>query len=176
MSTQLSASRLNLGCGEDTRENMHNVDIEPLQGVDEVVDLDEFPWPWPSETFTIVHAHHVLEHLREPMQALREIVRVCQANGGVVITYPIGHTRFEDPTHRNFWNYCTAEAIAGERKHGHEGVKKLELKSLHVNWHVGSAPERWYTRARLWFGGPGPWLSGVPGLSGEVRARFRRRP
>src|SRR3984893_16116494 len=37
----------------------------------------------PDDTFDIVHAHQVLQHVADPVQALREMRRVCQP-GGIV--------------------------------------------------------------------------------------------
>jgi SAM-dependent methyltransferase len=38
---------------------------------------------FPDDTFDIVHAHQVLQHVADPVQALRELRRVCQP-GGIV--------------------------------------------------------------------------------------------
>jgi len=121
------ATTLNLGAGEDIEPEAHNVDIVDLEGIDEQVDLDEFPWPWPDASFTCVLAKHVLEHLEHPMKAIAEIIRILKPSGRFVWWYPIGHTRFEDPTHKQFWNWNTAETIAGERKHSHEHTDNLSL-------------------------------------------------
>src|SRR5580693_4526254 len=39
--------------------------------------------PFPSESFDVVHAHQVLQHVADPVAALREMIRVCRP-GGVV--------------------------------------------------------------------------------------------
>src|SRR6202044_1431298 len=39
--------------------------------------------PFPSGSFDVVHAHQVLQHVADPVTALREMVRVCRP-GGVV--------------------------------------------------------------------------------------------
>ncbi|MGW0230863.1 methyltransferase domain-containing protein [Actinopolymorpha singaporensis] len=38
---------------------------------------------WPADRFDVVHAHQVLQHVADPVQALREMRRVC-VPGGVV--------------------------------------------------------------------------------------------
>lgn len=163
---------LNLGSGADTHPQMWDVDIEPLDGVDEVVDLDNTPWPWDEDSFAYVQAYHVLEHLEDPNAALKEIERVLEPGGELVLKYPIGHTRFEDSTHRHFWNYNTAAALAGERKHSHEVSGGLSLVDRRVEVAVGGLSAV-YTRVRRQVSGDGPWLSQVPGLSGEVIARYK---
>lgn len=165
---------LNLGCGEDTIPDATNVDVESLDGVDEVVDLDDIPWPWETASADRIVARHVIEHLERPLDAIHEAVRVLRPTGYLELTYPIGQTRFEDPTHRNYWNWHTAEALTGQRKHGHEHVDGLRLCGRSLSYQVSGRLGRWYANVRLAVGGPGPWLSQVPGLSGEVTATYRR--
>jgi SAM-dependent methyltransferase len=44
--------------------------------VGDVLALD-----YPAATFDIVHAHQVLQHVQDPVAALREMVRVCRPGG-----------------------------------------------------------------------------------------------
>lgn len=50
------------------------VDLEPAVG--DVHDL-----PFEDDSFDIVHAHQVLQHVADPVQALREMRRVCRPGG-----------------------------------------------------------------------------------------------
>lgn len=47
------------------------------------VQADVHDAPWPDETFDVVHAHQVLQHLTDPVGALREMMRLA-APGGIV--------------------------------------------------------------------------------------------
>lgn len=163
---------LNLGAGRDAVKSEWNVDCVDLPGIDEVVDLDETPWPWDDASWSNVKTEHVLEHLDDPLDAIREIKRILRDGGQWHLAYPIGHTRFEDPTHQHYWNYHTAAAIVGDREHSHEFVDGFELKTRAVVWSVPTKPWRWYTELRHALSGPGAWLSQIPGLSGEVIATY----
>jgi ubiquinone/menaquinone biosynthesis C-methylase UbiE len=44
---------------------------------------DVYALPFDAESFDVVHAHQVLQHLSDPISALREMKRVCK-RGGVV--------------------------------------------------------------------------------------------
>lgn len=44
---------------------------------------DAYALPFPDNSFDVVHAHMVLQHLQDPVAALREMARVCK-NGGVI--------------------------------------------------------------------------------------------
>lgn len=39
----------------------------------------------PDETFDVVHAHQVLQHVADPVQALREMRRICRPGGVVAV-------------------------------------------------------------------------------------------
>ena len=41
--------------------------------------------PFPSGSFDVVHAHQVLQHVADPVAALREMVRVCRPGGVVAV-------------------------------------------------------------------------------------------
>ena len=41
--------------------------------------------PFPDDSFDVAHAHQVLQHLPDPVQALREMVRVCRPGGVVAV-------------------------------------------------------------------------------------------
>lgn len=176
MSQQALPATLHLGCGRDYRPDAHNVDCAGVVGPDEVVDLDAHPWPWPDNSFETVLARHVLEHLDAPLAALEEACRVLEPGGEVYLAYPIGTTRFEDPTHKHYWTVRTASAIAGERAHSHEHIPQLRLCDRAVDFSVSSRGWAAYANLRAAWTGVGDWLSQIPGLSGEVRAMYRYAP
>lgn len=166
--------RLNLGCGDDYRDDWHNVDIDPAVNPDDTLDASDTPWPFPSNHFKRIDAWHVLEHVDAVPWG--ELARVLAADGVLELRYPIGHTRFEDTTHEQFWNYNSAEQSIGGRKHAHEVDAPLELVARDVDWAISQCEPlvELYTRYRLLVRGPGPWLSQIPGLYGEVQVAYRR--
>ncbi len=97
--------RLNLGCGFNKRDGFHNVDKFKDCSPDEVVDLEQFPWPWPDDSVDEIYLSHVLEHLGATSEVyfdvIREMYRVCRDGATVTITVP--HPRHDsfinDPTH-----------------------------------------------------------------------------
>jgi len=97
--------KLNLGCGFDRRDSYVNVDNQPLCEPDQLADLEEFPWPFETESATEVVLSHVLEHLGETTEVyfkiIQELYRIC-ANGALV-TVTVPHPRHDeflmDPTH-----------------------------------------------------------------------------
>ena len=65
----------------------------PLSGIDTIShDLNQGTLPFEDETFDVVVATEVLEHLRMYYEVLREMVRVLKPGGLLIITIP------------NYWN------------------------------------------------------------------------
>ena len=82
--------KLNLGCGPPKLPGYLNVDRygEP----DLRLDLEQFPWPWASDSVDEVLASHVLEHLGTTPDAfigvMKELYRVCRNGAEVRIAVP----------------------------------------------------------------------------------------
>lgn len=55
-----------------TEQNVKNVDF---------VSGDVLALPFPDDTFDITHVHQVLQHVTDPVQALREMLRVTKPGG-----------------------------------------------------------------------------------------------
>ncbi|MGN6524388.1 MAG: methyltransferase domain-containing protein [Actinomycetes bacterium] len=56
-----------------------------LSGRADLVVGDVHKLPFPDASFDIVHAHQVLQHVADPVQALREMRRVCKPQGLVAV-------------------------------------------------------------------------------------------
>lgn len=98
---------LNLGCnqramsGASKKVKVINVDAVAHEGVDEVVDLNVIPWPWPDNSFERVVAYDLIEHLQSPIDTMNEICRVLKPLGQADILVPStdGRGAWQDPTH-----------------------------------------------------------------------------
>ncbi len=102
-------NKLNLGCGKDIKAGYLNVDSIPLPGVDEVFDLDTYPWPFKHDTFEEIYCDNVLEHLSSIIKPVEEIWRISKPSGKVIIKVPIYPSiwAFTDPTHKSVYTYLT---------------------------------------------------------------------
>jgi SAM-dependent methyltransferase len=102
---------LHIGCGMHKMPGAIGLDITGLPGVDVVVDLEREHIPFPDNTFEIVYAHHVLEHISRLTDVLTELHRVCRAGARIEVVVPyftcVG--AFGDPTHVRFFTYKTFE-------------------------------------------------------------------
>jgi len=110
MGSQLDKVRLNLGSGGRPLEGWGNVDRNPnAPGVNVVHDLDDYPWPFETESVHEIFASQCLEHLLDHNRAMKEIHRVLRKGGIARISVPhfTWQFSFQDPTHRHFFGYNT---------------------------------------------------------------------
>ena len=64
-----------------------------------MVHLDVMDIPYPNDYFDVVYCSHVLEHVPDDRQAMREIYRTLKPDGWAVLLVPIfGQVTFEDPS------------------------------------------------------------------------------
>jgi hypothetical protein len=94
--------KLNMGCGNHSKEGYENVDKYPP--ADTLQDLEK-EWIWPTDSVDEVVFHHSLEHMGATAEGfftiMKELYRVCKNDAKVIITVP--HPRHDDfmndPTH-----------------------------------------------------------------------------
>jgi SAM-dependent methyltransferase len=73
---ELTDAALDLARGEARERNQANIAF----ATSDIHALD-----FPDDTFDVVHAHQVLQHVADPVQSLRELRRVCVSNGIVAV-------------------------------------------------------------------------------------------
>lgn len=94
---------LDLGCGSNKRAGAIGLDRRPGNEVNIVCDLERL-LPLRDEVAHEIHAHHILEHVRNLVQLMEEIYRVCRPGARVHVSGPYYTSRgaFRDPTHVRF--------------------------------------------------------------------------
>ena len=75
--------KLNLGCGRDYKEGYVNVDINKSFKTDYYLDLNKELYLLPSNQFEEIVANNIIEHLDNPIDFLKELIRISR-NGGVI--------------------------------------------------------------------------------------------
>lgn len=90
---------VDLCCGKNPRQGYLGVD--KMYGC----DLDN-TWPFANNSVGVFRAHDALEHLKNPINTMKEIYRCLAPNGWLLSQTPStdGRGAFQDPTHVSFWN------------------------------------------------------------------------
>lgn len=105
---EMTADALDLTRAEIERRGCANVD----HVVGDIHQLD-----FPTDSFDVVHAHQVLQHVADPVQALRELIRVCRPGGvvGVRDSDYSGFTWYPALPGLDLWRglYCEAARANG---------------------------------------------------------------
>lgn len=87
---------LDVGCGYlSDHKRREGIGIDLHRGTCDIV-ADVHHLPFRQSTFKKIYARNILEHLNNPMVALKELKRVLKANGVVSITLPIHHNPCQD--------------------------------------------------------------------------------
>jgi predicted SAM-dependent methyltransferase len=98
-------TKLNMGCGFNKLDGYWNVDVEKKCNPDQVINLEETPWPYEDNFFEQIYANNILEHLGNTPQVftnvIKEMYRVSMH--GAVWNVQVPHHRcdlyWDDYTH-----------------------------------------------------------------------------
>lgn len=126
--------KLNLGCGQEHKPGYVNIDWDPLIKTDVSHNLNKFPYPFKDETFTLVEAFHILEHLDRPFDVMRELHRILVPGGVLHIRVPHCSRGFTHAEHAHgfdvtFPMYFNKEFLGS----GYTGID-FQLESMRFRW------------------------------------------
>lgn len=111
-----------LGAGTNHRlDGADHQDILPLNGINKLFDLNLTKWPIVSDTYDVIVARHVVEHLDSLINFMNEAHRILKPDGKIYIETPNAGVNpdleYCDPTHKRlyrphtFYNYFTEYGI-----------------------------------------------------------------
>jgi len=129
----MEPKKLNLGCGEFPKVGYVNVDWNSAVKSDVAHDLNILPYPFPGNSFSLVEADHVLEHLTSPFAVMKEIWRVAQDQAMVIIRVPHFSRGFSHPEHKRGFDFTFPLYFQKTFKGGYQGVE-FELKKMKLSW------------------------------------------
>ena len=131
--TNPDLKKLNLGCGKFKKLCYLNVNFGSVSTPDVVHDLEVIPYPFAEGGFELVEADHVLEHLSNPFQVMKEIHRITKNGGKVVIRTPHFSRGFTHPEHKRGFDVTFPFYFDPTFPGGYQGVQ-YELDRLRFRW------------------------------------------
>lgn len=131
--------KLNLGSGLKKYDGFLNVDKSPLNNPDQVVDLEQLPWPWEDNEFDHIVAKDILEHLgntgEDFIKILKEMYRVSTTGAiwEVIVPHWRCDTALDDLTHKrlitfNMFNMFN-KRLQFEKAHNGEADSLLSFEN-----------------------------------------------
>jgi len=171
--------KLNLGCGKDAKAGWTNVDQYNLDGVDEVVNLNDTPWPWVMDSVEVIRAEHVFEHLDSVEAALTESARILKPGGTLTVVMPMGVNAIADPDHERVWTYQTPEFYTGKRHWDSELPLEIDRRDVRMHSLYSGVLDKVHSgvlRAKQRVYGNGEWCFNQPAMSGEFTTVFKHVP
>lgn len=93
---------LDVGCGRNKTPGAIGIDRNADTSADVRCDLDRIPYPFADNTFDLLRAIHVIEHVSDVIRTMEEFHRLVRPGGTVRIETPhyTDFSSFCDPTHR----------------------------------------------------------------------------
>jgi len=126
-------TKLNLGCGEEKKAGYVNLDWQSLTEPDVRHDLNKFPYPFADNTFDLIEASHILEHLDKPFAVMKELHRILKPGGKLLIKVPHFSRGFTHAEHAHGFDVTFPLYFNRQfTRSGFYGVEfKLEKMRLH---------------------------------------------
>lgn len=177
----VEAAKCNLGSGEDYRKgDWVNVDYNDRYDPDVVHDLND-QWPFADNSFTLVVANHIFEHLDDPFFQFKEAQRVLQPGGTLRVTVPLGINAATDMTHKHEWTYDSPLQFAANweqlcRPGDYQFDPPTDLRLVGRDCELTAHRPFGFLGplgSRLLDAYPGVWVSDWPFSSAELTATYR---
>lgn len=115
---------LNLGAGNKLVEGAVQHDLTKHRPeIDVIWDLNDIPWPWDDNSFDLVVACAVFEHLRNNLiDTVNECWRILRPGGVLYMKLPYWNSdnSYRDPTHYWQFSLSTCDIFDPETKYGHD--------------------------------------------------------
>ncbi|SRR3989339_1018990 len=128
------SKKLNLGCGEDKKEGYVNLDWQALTNPDVTHDLNALPYPFPDNSFDLVEAFHVLEHLDKPFLVMKEMHRILKPGGTLHLKVPHFSRGFTHAEHAHGFDITFPLYFNKDfTKAGFFGVE-FKLEKMEMHW------------------------------------------
>jgi hypothetical protein len=127
--------KLNLGSGKDYRYGWINLDFHnTINKMDVSHDFNVFPYPLKDNHFNEIDARMILEHSKDVIRCLKELIRISKDNAiiRIIVPHATTYSNFTAFDHRaNFTENSFDELILSEA--GLSEMKLIKKDFIYVN-------------------------------------------
>jgi hypothetical protein len=120
--------KLNLGCGFRKMEDHWNIDKDPSCNPDEVIDLNQTPWPYEDDFFEKIQANMILQYLSPDndvfLSVIKEMYRVSANQAQWIITLPHINCELAYDDFLQTRRFTTRSFLTFDQKKNFESVAK----------------------------------------------------
>ncbi|MBW7887010.1 MAG: class I SAM-dependent methyltransferase [Bacteroidetes bacterium] len=137
---------LDVGCGPRKRANALGIDKIASSAADVLHDLNQFPYPFPENSFETIYCDNVLEHLDDVIKVMVEFHRIAKPDAKIFITVPhYAHRNANtDPTHKHFFGLHSFDYFIEGTSHGEFHYSPVHFKLLHVEFDKNLKSAHWF--------------------------------
>jgi SAM-dependent methyltransferase len=130
----LSNKILDIGCGRKKLAGSIGLDRLPLEGVDVVHDLNQYPYPFPKDTFDFIRLSHVIEHVSSVLRTMEEVYRIARDGAEVEIVTPhyTDASSWQDPTHTWHLNSGSFDFFQQDHQSNYYSEARFQLLSCEI--------------------------------------------
>jgi len=125
--------KLNLGSGQFPKQGYINVDLDLKAQADVFHDLNKFPYPFENNSFSLIEADHLLEHLSNVLEVMKELHRILKPGGKLIIRVPHFSRGFSHPDHKIGFDITFPYYFSPTFKGGYTGIE-YELEAMKLKW------------------------------------------
>lgn len=79
---------LDIGCGRRKISGADGLDIDPNSEAKIIHDVNKYPFPIESNSYDMIYAKHIIEHIEDPRGLVEEIQRILKYGGKAFIETP----------------------------------------------------------------------------------------
>jgi len=131
---------LDLGCGTfpykaGENEEVTSVDFRPEVSPTVVHNLFHFPYPFRENSFDIIYASHIIEHMKENVEFMEEIYRIANPGAKVIMRVPhfSGRSAWCDPTHLRAYSYSQFYYYSSDSR-DHYGNCEFKVEKIRLRY------------------------------------------
>jgi SAM-dependent methyltransferase len=143
---------LNLGCGDTSMEGAINIDSIKLPNIDQVMDLEKFPYPFATNSVDEIHMYFVLEHLFDHLSVMKELHRILKPQGTLYIRVPHGsgmYGQWGEFTHFRGYGFHSFDIFKSDSKRAYYTEVRFKIVTNKVKYFL-TYPYDWY-KFNTWF-------------------------